>query len=81
MVLVGKSWDKYGVGVCVPQGYIFGRTFFLPHINDLYNYLIFDIAIYADDYTHCPESDLAASVVSALLISVLGKRTLFHLIV
>ena len=81
MVLVWNSSHKYGVNVGVPQGYIFGRTFFLLCINDLYNYLIFDIAIYADDDTLCSESDLPGRVGSGLLISVQGKRTSFHLIV
>ena len=50
---------------------MFGCTFFLLCINDLYNYLIFDIAIYADDNTLCSESsDLPGSVGSGLLISV-----------
>ena len=51
VVLVGRSSQEYGVNVGVPQGYIFGCTYFLSWISGLYRCLIFDIAIYAGDNT------------------------------
>ena len=51
VVLVGSSSQECGVNVGVPQGYIFGCTYFLSWISGLYHYFIFDIAIYARDNT------------------------------
>ena len=62
MVLDGKSSQEYPVNAGVPQGSIFGPTFFLLHMNDLPDDVVCDIAIYADDttlYSKCDEaSDL-----------------------
>ena len=51
VVLDGKSSQEYPVNAGVPQGSIFGPTFFLLYINDLPDDVICDIAIYADGTT------------------------------
>ena len=51
VVLDGKSLQEYPVNAGVPQGSIFGPTFFLPFINELPDDVICNIAIYADDTT------------------------------
>ena len=51
MVLSGRCSQKFPVNTVVPQDLILGPTNFLLYINDLPNYVISDIAIYADDTT------------------------------
>ena len=51
MVLDGKSSQEYPVNAGVPYGSILGHTLFLLYINDISDYTICDIAIYADDIT------------------------------
>ena len=51
MVLDGKSSQEYPVIAEVPQRPILGLTLFPLYINDLPDYIICHIAIYADDTT------------------------------
>ena len=62
MVLNGKSVQEYPVNVGVPQGPILGPTLFLLYINYLPDYVICDIAIYADDTTLCSKCDRASDL-------------------
>ena len=48
---MGKSSQEYPVNARAPQGSILGPTLFLLYINDLFDDVICDIAIYADDTT------------------------------
>ena len=65
MALSGSRWEVFtqiSVNAGVPQGSVFGPTFFLLYINYLLDDVICNIAIYADDttlYSKCDEaSDL-----------------------
>ena len=62
VVLNGKSSQEYSVNAGLPQGSILGPALFLLYINDLPDYVICNIAIYADDttlYSKCNQaSDL-----------------------
>ena len=62
MVLNGKSSQEYPVNAGVPHHSILGPTLFLLYINDIPDYVICNIAIYADDttlYSKCNQaSDL-----------------------
>ena len=51
VVLDGKSSQEYPVNVGVPHGSILGPTLFLLYINDLFDDVICNIVIYADDST------------------------------
>ena len=51
VVLDGKSSQEYPVNAGVLQGSILGPTLFLLYINDLFDDVVCDIAIYADDAT------------------------------
>ena len=62
MVLDGKSSQEYPVNAGVPQGSILGPTVFLLYINDLRDYVICDIAIYADDTTLYFKCDQASDL-------------------
>ena len=65
VVLDGKYSQEYPVNAGVPQGYIFGPTFFLLYINDPCDDVICDIAIYADDTTLYSKCDEASDLTSA----------------
>ena len=60
VVLDGKSSQEYSVNFVVPQGSTIGPTLFLLYINDLLDYVICNIAIYADDTTLSSTSDQAS---------------------
>ena len=62
MVLDGKSSQEYPVNAAVPQGSILGPTLFLLYINDLPDYVICDIGIYADDTTLYSKFDRASDL-------------------
>ena len=62
MVLDGKSSQEYPVNPGVPQGSILALTLFLLYINDLPDYVICDIAIYADDTTLYSKCDRASNL-------------------
>ena len=62
VVLHRKSSQEYLVNAGVPQNSIFGPTLFLIYINDLPDYVICDIAIYADDATLYSKCDLASDL-------------------
>ena len=51
VVLDGKSSQEHPVNAGVPQSSILSPTPFLLFINDLPDFVIWDIAIYADDTT------------------------------
>ena len=62
VVLDGKSSQEYPVNAEVPQGSILGSTLFLLYINELPDYVISDIAIYADDTTLYSKCDQASDL-------------------
>ena len=51
MVLDGKGSQEHLVNAGVPQSSILGLTLSLLYINELPDYVMCDIAIYADDTT------------------------------
>ena len=62
MVLDGKSSQEYPVNVGVSQGSILGPSLFLLSISDLPNYVICNIAIYADNTTLYSKCDKASDL-------------------
>ena len=62
----GKSSQEYPVNAGVPQGSIPGPTLFLLYINDLSDYVICDIGIYADDTTLYSKCDQASDLCQQL---------------
>ena len=62
MVLDGKSSQEYPVNVEVSQGYILGLALFLLYINDRPDFIICDIAIYADGTTLYSKCDRASDL-------------------
>ena len=62
MVLDGKSSQEYSVNAGVRQESILGPTLFLLYINDLFDDVICDIAIYAEDTTLYSKCDQASDL-------------------
>ena len=62
VVLDGKSSHEYPVNTGAPQGSILGPTLFLLYINDLFDDVICNIAIYADDTTLYSKCDQASDL-------------------
>ena len=62
MVQDGKSSQEYPINARVPRGSILGLALFLLYINDLSDYVICDIAIYADDTALCSKCDQASDL-------------------
>ena len=80
MVLDGKFSQEYPVNAGVPQGSIFvGTTISLLYINDLPDYVICGIAVYADDmplYSRCDQApDLWQQLESASELETLQDTT------
>ena len=62
MVLDGKSSREYLGNIGVPQWSILGPTLFPLYINDLPDDVIWNIAIYADDFTLYSKCDQASDL-------------------
>ena len=62
VVLDRKSSQEYPINAGVPQGSILGPTLFLLYINHLPDYVICDIAIYADNTTLYSKCDQASDL-------------------
>ena len=81
MVLDGKSSQEFLVNAGVPQWSILSPTLFLLYINDLFDDVVCDITIYADNtslYSSCNQaSDLCSNNLNWLLILNLIYETLW----
>ena len=62
VVLDGKSSQEYPVNAGVHQGSILDPTYFLLYLNNLPDYVICDVAIYADDTTLHSKCDQASDL-------------------
>ena len=62
VALDGKFSQEYPVNAGVPQGSILGPTLFLLYINGLPDYVICNIAIYADETTLYSKCDQASDL-------------------
>ena len=62
VVLDGKSSQEYSVNAGVPQSFILCPTLFVLYVNDLLDYVICDIVIYADDTTLYSKCDQASDL-------------------
>ena len=56
---LSNRWLEYTFNVGISQGFIFGLTLFLLHINNLSEDVICSIATYADDTTFYSKFDQA----------------------
>ena len=80
MVLVGRSSQNMELVLVFPKAiYLVGHIFYRELV--VFIIILFSIFLFMLAIILCSESDLPDSVGSGLLISVLGKRTLLHLIV
>ena len=81
VVLDGKSSQEFLVNAGVPQWSILSPTLFLLYINDLFDDVVCDITIYADNtslYSKCNQaSDLCSNNLNWLLILNLIYETLW----
>ena len=80
MVLDGKSSQEFLVNAGVPEWSILSPTLFLLYINDIFDNVICDITIYADNtslYSKCNHgSDLCSNNLNWLLSLNLIYKTL-----
>ena len=80
MVLVGRSSQNMELVLVFPKAiYLVGHIFYRELV--VFIIILFSIFLFMLAIILCSESDLPDSVGSGLLISVLGNRTLLHLIV